>query len=285
MNISIDDLRFILLNVGYAVHDADWNWADVSSPFARIYLVTEGAAQVEIDGCRHELTPGRMYMIPPSVSHSDICDGHFEHYYIHVYEDPQSPIHILEDWKYPLCISADDGDRELFDRLSRLNPHMRLPHSAPSSYDDSRGLSASLRRNKDRTLHEQLESRGIVCQLIARFLAEATPKEENGDQRIKRVIRHIRQNLSKPIDLEELVRLSCMSKDHLIRTFRAEIGMTPMRYIIERKMELARLLLATDEMPVKSVAYATGYYDHSYFNRLFKKETSITPMQYRINQS
>lgn len=285
MNISIDDLRFILLNVGYAVHDADWNWADVSSPFARIYLVTEGKARVEIAGRRYELTPGRMYMIPPSVSHSDICDGHFEHYYIHVYEDPQSPVHILEDCKFPLSISAEGSDRELFDRLSRLNPHMRLPHSAPSSYDDSRGLSASLRRNRNRTLHEQLESRGIVCQLIARFLAEAKPKEENGDRRIERAIQHIRQNINKPIDLEELVRLSCMSKDHFIRTFRAEIGVTPMRYIIERKMELARLLLATDEMPVKSVAYATGYYDHSYFNRLFKKETGITPMQYRINQS
>ncbi|MDE6395375.1 MAG: helix-turn-helix domain-containing protein [Duncaniella sp.] len=283
MNISIDDLRFILLNVGYAVHDADWNWADVSSPFARIYLVTEGVAHVEIDGDRHRLEPGMMYMIPPSVKHTDFCNGHFEHHYIHVYEDPRSPVHLLEDWRYPLSISAGDGDRELFDRLSRLNPHMRLPHSAPSSYDDSRGLSASLRRNKDRTLHEQLESRGIVCQLLARFLAQAKPKEENGDRRIQRVIQHIRQNLNKPIDLEELVKLSCMSKDHLIRTFRGQVGMTPMRYIIERKMELARLLLTTDLMPVKSVAYATGYYDHSYFIRLFKKETGVTPMQYRIN--
>ncbi|MDE6378608.1 MAG: AraC family transcriptional regulator, partial [Duncaniella sp.] len=273
-----------ILNVGYAVHNADWNWADVSSPFARIYYVTAGSAAIEIGGRRVPLEPGRMYIIPPFVRHSDICDGHFEHYYIHVYEDPSSPVHVLEDWTFPVSLEAVDRELELFERLHRLNPHMRLLHSAPSSYDDSRGLSMSLRRNKNRSLCVRIESRGLLYQLIARFLAEAKPREEHTDQRIRNAIRYIRRNISKPIDLDDLIEFSCMSKDHFIRTFRREIGVTPMRYVIERKMEHAQLLLATGDMPVKSVAYAAGYDDHSYFNRLFRKEVGMTPLQYRADR-
>ena len=46
-------------------------------------------------------------------------------------------------------------------------------------------------------------------------------------------------------------------------------------------MEKAQLLLVTDNMPVKSVAYALAFEDYSYFNRLFKKITGITPKDYR----
>lgn len=281
MNISIDDLKFITLNVGHAVHNADWNWTDVSSPFARIYLVTDGTASLNIDGTEHELHPRHMYLIPPFVKHNDICHGHFEHYYIHVYEDPRSPCRIMEDRLFPFCLEAGELEIQLCRRLCRLNPQMHLAQSAPTSYDNSRGLYESLRRNKMRMLFEQMESRGIVYQLIARFLAEAKPKTESCDGRIQKAVQYVRQNIGLQIDLERLVELSCMSKDHFIRTFRQKMGITPMRYIIERKMEHAQLLLTTGDMLVKSVAHATGYYDHSYFNRLFKKEVGMTPQQYR----
>ncbi len=281
MSISIDDLKFLTLNVGHAIHDADWNWTDVSSPFARIYLVTEGTAIVNIAGNKYELQPHHLYLIPPFVKHDDICHGHFEHYYIHIYEDPRSPLRILEDWKFPFCLQAGELERQLCHRLCQLNPQMHLTQSAPSSYDNSRGLFESLRRNKMRMLFEQVESRGIIYQLIARFLAEAKPKTKNCDSRIQKAIQYMRQNIHRQVDFEQLVELSCMSKDHFIRTFRREMGITPMRYIIERKMEHAQLLLTTGDMPVKAIAYAIGYFDHSYFNRLFKKEVGMTPQQYR----
>jgi hypothetical protein len=53
MHNSIDELHIFTLNVGYAYHNADWNWQNVRSPFARLYYVTEGEAQIEIDGVVH----------------------------------------------------------------------------------------------------------------------------------------------------------------------------------------------------------------------------------------
>ncbi|HCC51042.1 MAG TPA: AraC family transcriptional regulator, partial [Porphyromonadaceae bacterium] len=73
----------ILLNIGYAVHRADWNYKNVNSPFARIYLVKEGHAKLHIQGIVQNLTPGHLYIIPPFTLHSYECDDYYTLYYIH----------------------------------------------------------------------------------------------------------------------------------------------------------------------------------------------------------
>lgn len=46
MTQSIDQLHLLILNVGLAIHNADWNWKNVSSPFTRLYYIMEGTAQI-----------------------------------------------------------------------------------------------------------------------------------------------------------------------------------------------------------------------------------------------
>ena len=52
--MKISDL--LMLNVGYAVHDADWNFENVNSPFSRIYFVTKGSAKVRIGDEVHAIS-------------------------------------------------------------------------------------------------------------------------------------------------------------------------------------------------------------------------------------
>lgn len=63
------------------------------------------------------------------------------------------------------------------------------------------------------------------------------------------------------------------------------IGMSHLQYINRKKIDRAELLLITGDQPIKEIAYDLGYNDHSYFIRLFKKITGITPMAYRKNMS
>ena len=60
-----------------------------------------------------------------------------------------------------------------------------------------------------------------------------------------------------------------------------ETGVTPSKYINQKKIEKAQLILVTDEMSVKNVAFSLSFDDYSYFNRLFKKTTGLTPQEYR----
>ena len=87
MNLSLDQLHPLVLNAGLAIHNADWNWRDVISPFFRLYFVTEGTAQIELPTGLYQLKPKHMYLIPAFTKHNNICDSHFCHYYMHIYEE------------------------------------------------------------------------------------------------------------------------------------------------------------------------------------------------------
>lgn len=271
MTQSIDQLHLLILNVGLAIHNADWNWRNVNSPFTRLYYVTEGAARILLPTGIQELKPDHLYLVPSFTTHSYLCDTHFAHYYLHIYEDHQSESSILEDFSFPTEIPAGDLELPLIKRLCGINPTMQLPQSDPTSYDNNPTLIKNIIKNKQRTFCDKVESRGIVYQLMARFLKDAQPKAEINDDRIQKVLSYIRKNIYKTIDIDSLAAISCLSKDHFIRLFRKEVNNTPLQYINQKKIEKAQLILITDSMPIKNISYLLAYEDHSYFNRLFKK--------------
>ncbi len=281
MTTSIDQLHLLTLNVGLAVHEGDWNWKNVSSPFTRLYYVTEGTAKIILPTGTHELCPDHLYLIPSFVMHSYACDAHFCHYYLHIYEDHESSSGLLESWDFPIGIPARPLDLLLIQRLCDINPTMQLPQSDPTTYDNNPTLIRNIHKNKQRMFCDKVESRGILYQLISRFLKNAQPKTEVSDDRIQKVLAYIRKNTHESIEIELLAEMCCLSKDHFIRLFKKETGLTPNHYINQKKMEKAQLILITDCMPVKNIAYLLAYEDHSYFIRLFKKSIGMTPQEYR----
>lgn len=283
MNLQVEQLHPLVLNVGKAIHDADWNWKNVSSPFTRLYYVEAGTARIELPNGVHVLSPGYMYFIPAFTKHSNICDSHFVHYYLHIYEE----YHLDENWidqlDIPFEIQASKLDYFLFERLCEINSHMSLKQSDPVTYDNNPTLMKNLLVNKQRTFYDKIESRGIVFQLLSHFFRQAQSKVEIKDQRIRKAVFYIRQHIHENIDLDALVAKSCLSKDHFIRLFKKETGIPPLQYINQRKIEKAQLILVTETLTVKQIAYSLAFEDYSYFNRLFKKITGVTPQQYRYS--
>lgn len=281
MNLQVEQMHPLVLNVGLAVHNADWNWKNVNSPFTRLYYVTEGSAQIELPDGIYTLSPKHMYFIPAFTIHTNICKSNFVHYYLHIYEDHYSDNDWLDYWKFPVEIEATDLDLALFKRLCEINPHMTLQKSDPTTYDNNPTLMQNLIKNRQRAFCDKVESRGIVFQLLSRFFKQGQSKIEMEDNRIAKTVLYIRKHLNEAIELEKLAEISCLSKDHFIRLFKKELGTTPLQYINQKKIEKAQLLLITEELAVKEIAFQLAFDDYSYFNRLFKKTTGVTPQEYR----
>ena len=109
----------------------------------------------------------------------------------------------------------------------------------------------------------------------------ARPKFQIADSRIEQVLNTISGKMDEVMTVDSLASMACMSKDHFIRLFRRNVGVTPAQYIINDKVTKAKLMLASENMSVKEIAFSLGYYDISYFNRIFKKHSLLTPLQYR----
>lgn len=273
----------LMLNVGLATHRADWNFSDINSPFTRIYFVTEGTGQVTIDSVTHTLSPGNMYIIPAFTRHTDFCAGLFRHYYVHIYEDVTSGEGIIDNYEFPFEISGRELDLTLSEALCAHNSSMALKYADPMMYDNSHSLIECVRINRNRPVWDRLESVGIICQLLGRFLEYATPKYQTTDLRVSRAVEIVNSRQGELVRVENLAGEVHVSTDYLIRLFKKELGCTPAQFIIDRKMTAAKLRLASESTPVTELAYSLGYDNLSYFTRLFKKYTGVSPRQYRQN--
>lgn len=100
-------------------------------------------------------------------------------------------------------------------------------------------------------------------------------------ERIKNYIdRHLEQNIRK----EDLVELVHMDADYITRCFKRDMGMPVKTYIITRKMEMARELLLTTNLPVTHIAMRLGYVSLSHFSTTYRKQFGVSPQEERENR-
>lgn len=92
----------------------------------------------------------------------------------------------------------------------------------------------------------------------------------------------IRDNYMRLYGVEELSEQLGVSKCHLVRVFRAALGMPPGRYLVKTRIEAAKTLLREeDDYNLELIASLCGFSGANYFCRVFKKETGLTPAQWR----
>ena len=281
MSILNDSLNLMLLNVGYLELNANWNWQEVYSPFARIYYVKGGEARTLINNKVYTLKPGKLYLIPPFTLHNDECDSYFSLYYIHFYEKNTRKESIFDKYDFPVEVDAELLELLLIQRLLSINPGRHLQHIDPGLYDNMPTFSQYIAENRRLPLHSVVETQGILQQLISRFLEKAKMKPGYKDVRINMCLKYIHENTDKDISISLLADIACITEDHLIRIFKREMNCTPLKYINGKKMEKAQLLLLTTDLPVREVALELLIDNVSYFNRIFKKHTGKTPQKYR----
>jgi AraC family transcriptional regulator len=87
--------------------------------------------------------------------------------------------------------------------------------------------------------------------------------------------------LSETVGLPELAASVGLSASHFCRAFKTAMGVSPHQYLINLRIARARLLLVETQLSVIDVGAAVGYDDPSYFARLFRRATGLSPAGYR----
>ena len=100
---------------------------------------------------------------------------------------------------------------------------------------------------------------------------------------IYRIMEYIKSNYSKKITLEEIAAQVYLSGPHISAMFRKETGQTISEYIQYVRIEKSKILLRQTALSLADVAAMCGFEDQSYFSRVFKKQTEISPKKYRAN--
>lgn len=103
---------------------------------------------------------------------------------------------------------------------------------------------------------------------------------------IFRTLKHIEDNLEKEIREEDVAALCHYSVTYFSKLFHDVIGISFRDYLTNKRINRAKHLLTRKKTEkISSIAYQCGYNDVSYFSRIFKKKTGLTPGNYRkINE-
>lgn len=105
------------------------------------------------------------------------------------------------------------------------------------------------------------------------------------ERKIQQALELIDVSLGDRLTLGYLSGMLEMSPCHFAHRFKRAVGMAPHRYVIQRRVQRAKALLAFTELPLADVALVVGCANQSHFSALFRRATGVTPHKYRRGRS
>lgn len=137
--------------------------------------------------------------------------------------------------------------------------------------------------NEERAGYQQALS-GIVMHILGlMYYRDKTRdfEDENLIQKMNKAKVIMRESIYKSITPEDIAKTLNISYSGFRRAFKEFTGTSPSKYMVELKLNEAKLLLSTTSQSVKEIAYSLNYENPDYFPVFFKKRTGLTPVEYR----
>lgn len=118
---------------------------------------------------------------------------------------------------------------------------------------------------------------------------QLAPKMVNGSahsrKMLQAMIQYIQMHFERPITLADIAGAANISKNTALRYFQENIGISPVEYLMQYRLNNACKMLRETSEKITYIAGCAGYDNVSYFNRIFKKYVGKTPSQYRAERS
>ncbi len=272
--------EFVLLNTAKVSLDSRWNYKNIISPFYRLYFIDDGRAEVTLNGEVQALKAGHMYLIPSFTLSNYFCDSYMIQYYVHIEEVLRSEASLKQRSSLLFEVKASEVDQVLFQRLVDLNPNRALVNHEPE-YTLLSQLDVNLRRTET---GRYLETSGIILQLISRFIDSDNPKGEpdlKGLSRLSAVLLHIHENYDSGLTVKGLASIANQNEDYFSRVFLRYVGLRPLPYINQLRIERAQHLLLFSDLSINEIAYKVGFENRTYFAKQFKRYSGKSAGEYR----
>lgn len=208
----------------------------------------------------------------------------------------------------PFTMTMDPGLRMVFLFISLENLHQLFTHeplpflkaeNINQKFYDERDIPSSLLVVLNQLFHSNLSDssknlyyHGKVFELLSLYFSDKKPNTENcpflNDQetvrKIKNAKEHLLKNMDSPPGLKALAKLAGLNEFQLKVGFKEIYGNTVFGYLLDHKLDQARVLLDTGKLKVNEVAFQIGYSNPSHFIAAFRKKFGITPKKYLMQQ-
>ncbi len=235
-----------------------------------LLLVRAGRLRLTLNGVEHRLFAGDMAFLPGEALHSIAPENNDCQYDCALVELP-APGGRFTD-------SVTDG---ILKGQLVITPTL--------SFTDARPVWEALTRLMDLHRADKMPqpwiSLGMVYQLFGRLVQgghySEAPRANEELSRWAALYDHIEAHFAEKLTLEGLAQVAGLSPKYLCRAFAKLAGTTPLSFLNEYRLDMARRLLSASTDSVSQIAASCGFQDQSYFVKQFRQRFGVTPGAYR----
>ena len=252
--------------ISYSKFEDDWNSQLHYHPFMEIALVVGGEGSLLLENSKYPVSTGHLILIPQNRLHTEVSSSH-------------NPLEY-----YILGVRNFSIHEELIqDSSTEANP--ALPLGELMSLIEPIFTEMFHEMKLHRAGHEMMIQSLLLR--LAVLLTRRTDLKASFDstEEMRRgcaiVKDYIDSHYADKITLDDLARISCISKFHLIHEFSRYVGKPPIAYQLKRKIQESKYLLESTDSSIADISYTLGFSSISHFSQRFKLEEGCSPLKYR----
>ena len=254
-----------LLNIASAKYGGDWHCVPHTHNHVELFYIIGGKGQFLINDKLYPVNTNHLVIINPNVTHTEVSlNAQPLEYIVLGVEGIELSITDTSDGQF--CIL---DHFESVDISSCLRNILREMEMKQPGYEDvcqafMEILIIRLMRNTGLSVPAEAPAAGSHRQCAA-------------------IRRYIDLHFKESLTLDLLAEEAHMNKHYLSHAFKREYGISPINYMISRRIEESKYLLAETDLSLSQISQLLGFSSLSYFSQVFRKSQSIPPMEYRQN--
>ena len=253
-----------LLYVSSARYDGDWHSTPHTHSCTELFYVTGGSGQFRIENQIYPVSANDLVIVNPYVEHTELSLNAAPLEYI-----------VLGIEGLELSIADDSGNQFCIVHFQNQKETIRF-----------------YLRNMLKEIAGQIPGHELICQNLMEVLvvyltrqtnysATLTPVRNRTNRLGASVRRYIDAHYKENLSLDMLSELNHVNKYYLAHAFSEEYGVSPISYMIDRRIKEAKQLLKTTDYSQSMISRMLGFSSPSYFSQAFKRSESMTPTEYR----
>ena len=255
-----------LLNIASAKYGGDWHSVPHTHNHLELFYIIGGKGQFLINDQLYPVNTNHLVIINPNVIHTEVS----------LNAQPLEYIVLGVDGIELSISDTSDGQFCILDHFESLD-------------------IASCLRNILREMELKQPGHEDICQafmeiLIIRLMRStglSVPAETvsgSTNRQCAAVRRYIDLHFKEALTLDQLAEAGHMNKFYLSHAFKREYGVSPINYMISRRIEESKYLLVETDLALSQIAQLLGFSSLSYFSQVFHRTQGTTPKEYRQQQ-
>lgn len=254
-----------LLYISSSQYEGDWSSTLHTHYFSELFYVVEGKGQFEIEKNRYPVSSDDLVIINPNVLHTEMSlDASPLKYIVIGIEGLElSPLKTPQNITH--CIHNMAKDKDMI--LTYLDLLLKESESKTVGYEI--------------ICQNLIEILVILLSRLPDFSTTIVPTTQKNSQLSVSIRRYIDAHYKEDITLDSIAEAIHNSKYHIVHAFTEEYHISPIKYLISKRIQESKALLTTTDYSLTEISRMLGFSSPSYFSQVFKREEKCSPIDYR----